>query len=112
MALVQAEVDEVTELVGVEDLRPEQVVQAVHQLQGEVLELSREDEQLPDNVGDDTAAVLILHSEILQHGELSLRHGQQLPVVQYVRQRQLPSLRPQVSSISKSIKVKILGNFS
>ena len=47
MALVQAESDEVTELVGVEDLRPEQVVQAVQQLEGEVLELRREGEQLP-----------------------------------------------------------------
>ena len=54
---------------------------------------------VPDNVGDNTAAVLVLHSEVLQHGELGIRYGQQLPVVQYVRQRQLPSLRSQVSSI-------------
>ena len=47
MALVQAESDEVTELVGVEDLRPEQVVQAVHQLEREMLQIRREGEELP-----------------------------------------------------------------
>ena len=47
VALVQTETDELTETVGVEDLRPEQVVQAVHQLEREVLQVDREGEQLP-----------------------------------------------------------------
>ena len=33
MALVQVDAEEVSEVVGVEDLRPEQVIQAVHQLE-------------------------------------------------------------------------------
>ena len=33
MALVQADTDEVSQIVGVEDLRPEQIIQAVHQLE-------------------------------------------------------------------------------
>ena len=48
MALVQTETDELPQMVGVEDLRPEQVVQAVHQLEREVLQVDREGEQLPD----------------------------------------------------------------
>ena len=65
MTLVQAETAELTERVGAEDLRPEQVVQAVHQLEREVLEAGGEGEELPEDVGDDTPAVLVLHSEIL-----------------------------------------------
>ena len=62
--------------------------------------------RLPGNVRDDAAAVLVLQSEILQPGELSLRHGQQLAVVEYVRQGQLPSLRHQISSIQLKEKYK------
>ena len=65
MTLIQAETDEVTERVGVEHLRPEHVVQAVHQLEREVLEAGGEGEELPEDVGDDTPPVLVLHSEIL-----------------------------------------------
>ena len=65
MTLVQAETAELTERVGAEDLRPEQVVQAVHQLEREVLKAGGEGEELPEDVGDDTPAVLVLHSEIL-----------------------------------------------
>ena len=66
---------------------------------------------LPGNVRDDAAAVLVLHSEVLQPGELSLRHGQQLAVVDYVRQRQLPSLRHQISSIHFKEKYQSLSVF-
>ena len=65
MTLVQAETEELTERIGTEDLSPEQVVQAVHQLEREVLEAGGEGEELPEDVGDNTPPVLVLHREIL-----------------------------------------------
>ena len=47
MALVQADSDEVSQIIGVEDLRPEQIIQAVHQLEREMLQIRREGEKLP-----------------------------------------------------------------
>ena len=72
VALVYCEGDQLLQGVGGGELGPDHVIQAVHQLETEGLEAGGGEQQLPEDVGHDAAAVLVLQDHILQLGELVL----------------------------------------
>ena len=72
VALVYCEGDELVQGVGGGELGPDHVIQTVHQLQHQRLEAGGGDQQLPEDVGHDTAPVLVLQHHILKLGKLVL----------------------------------------
>ena len=74
-------------------LGPDQVVQAVHEQERELLQAGRELQQLPEYVRDYVGPVLVLESELLQLDVLVLTDGHQLTVMYDATQRESPQLR-------------------
>ena len=59
VTLLNGQADEVVEVVGADEAVPDQVVQAVHQLQGEFLKIVTETKQLFEYIGHDAASILV-----------------------------------------------------